>query len=268
MNGHFFTHPLPGNLHAHRLWEWRLGADPITPPCCTVGLLLKYKFTVSVHLVSSVNTSKMHDYTIVYFNVNGRCEAMRMLMADQGLDWKEEVVTFDNWMGGNLKKEAVFGQLPGFKDGDVTLYQSNAILRYLGRNHGLYGKKPHEAALIDMVNDGVEDLRVKYLRLIYQNYENGKDDYIKALGGDLGHFEKIISSNHEGKGFIVGDEISFADYNLVDLLRNHLVLAPDCLLGFPLLSAYVTRVSSRPKLAAFLSSDAHKNRPINGNGKQ
>lgn len=191
-----------------------------------------------------------------------------MLMADQCVDWKEEVVTFDTWMKGDLKKEAVFGQLPGFKDGDFTMYQSNAILRHLARNHGLYGKTPVEAAQIDMVNDGVEDFRLKYIRLIYQNYENGKEDYIKALCNELGHFERILSKNNEGKGFLVGDQISFADYNLVDLLRNHQVLAPDCLSGSPLLSAYVTRICSRPKLEAFLSSDAHKNRPINGNGKQ
>ncbi|XP_040290582.1 glutathione S-transferase P 1-like [Bufo bufo] len=210
----------------------------------------------------------MPEYTIIYFNARGRCEAMRMLMADQGAQWKEEVVTSDDWQKGDLKKAAVYGQLPGLKDGDFTLYQSNAILRLLARNHDLYGKNPREASLIDMVNDGVEDLRLKYLKMIYQNYENGKDDYVKALPTDLGHFERLLASNNEGKGFVVGAHISFADYNLVDLLHNHLVLAPDCLSGFPLLCAYVKRISSRPKLEAYLSSDAHKKRPINGNGKQ
>ncbi|XP_073540527.1 glutathione S-transferase P 1 [Phyllobates terribilis] len=210
----------------------------------------------------------MPEYKIIYFDVRGRCEAMRMLMADQGAEWKEEVVTFDTWQKGELKSKAVFGQLPGFKDGDLTLYQSNAILRHLARNHDLYGKNPRQATLIDMVNDGVEDLRLKYIRLIYQNYENGKADYIKALPTELGHFERLLASNDEGKSFIVGGEISFADYNLVDVLRNHLVLAPDCLSGSPLLSAYVKRISGRPKLETYLSSDAHKNRPINGNGKQ
>ncbi|CAI9615685.1 unnamed protein product [Staurois parvus] len=194
---------------------------------------------------------------------------MRMLMADQGVDWTEEVVIYDdNWLKGDLKKETVFGQLPGFKDGDFTMYQSNAILRHLARNHGLYGKTPVEAAQIDMVNDGVEDLRLKYVNLIYENYENGKEDYIKALHTEHGHFERILFKNKGGKGFLVGDQISYADYNLVDMLMNHQVLAPGCFSGFPLLSAYVTRITSRPKVKAFLSSDAHKNRPINGNDKQ
>lgn len=93
-----------------------------------------------------------------------------MLLADQGQSWKEEVVTIDTWMQGLLKPTCLYGQLPKFEDGDLTLYQSNAILRHLGRSLGLYGKNQREAAQMDMVNDGVEDLRGKYVTLIYTNY--------------------------------------------------------------------------------------------------
>ncbi|XP_040495465.1 collagen alpha-1(I) chain-like isoform X1 [Ursus maritimus] len=72
-------------------------------------------------------------YTIVYFPTRGRCEAMRMLLADQGQSWKEEVVTKETWLQGPLKASCLYGQLPKFQDGDLTLYQSNAILRHLGR---------------------------------------------------------------------------------------------------------------------------------------
>nr|KAF6324579.1 glutathione S-transferase pi 1 [Myotis myotis] len=164
----------------------------------------------------------MAPYTIVYFPVRGRCEATRMLLADQGQSWKEEVVTKETWLQGTLKASCLYGQLPKFQDGDLTLYQSNAILRHLGRSLGLYGKDQREAALVDVVNDGVEDLRCKYATLIYTNYEAGKEDYVKEL----------------------------------------------CLDSLPLLSAYVSRLSARPKLKAFLASPEHVNRPINGNGKQ
>lgn len=62
-------------------------------------------------------------------------------------------------------------------------------------------------------------------------------------------------------------QISFADYNLLDLLLNHQVLVPGCLDPFPLLSAYVARLNSRPKLKAFLASPEHVNRPIFGSRK-
>uniref|UniRef100_A0A8D0TM20 Glutathione S-transferase n=2 Tax=Sus scrofa TaxID=9823 RepID=A0A8D0TM20_PIG len=208
----------------------------------------------------------MPPYTITYFPVRGRCEAMRMLLADQDQSWKEEVVTMETWPP--LKPSCLFRQLPKFQDGDLTLYQSNAILRHLGRSFGLYGKDQKEAALVDMVNDGVEDLRCKYATLIYTNYEAGKEKYVKELPEHLKPFETLLSQNQGGQAFVVGSQISFADYNLLDLLRIHQVLNPSCLDAFPLLSAYVARLSARPKIKAFLASPEHVNRPINGNGSR
>uniref|UniRef100_G1R3T3 Glutathione S-transferase P n=1 Tax=Nomascus leucogenys TaxID=61853 RepID=G1R3T3_NOMLE len=203
-------------------------------------------------------------YTVVYFPVRGRCAALRMLLADQGQSWKEEVVTMETWQEGSLKASCV---TPKFQNGDLTC-TSPIPSASLGRTLGLYGKDQREAALVDMVNDGVEDLRCKYLSLIYTNYEAGKDDYVKALPRQLKPFETLLSQNQGGKTFIVGDQISFADYNLLDLLLIHEVLAPGCLDAFPLLSAYVARLSARALLKAFLASPEHVNLPINGNGKQ
>lgn len=47
------------------------------------------------------------------------------------------------------------------------------LCHFLSCLSGLYGEDAKEAALLDMVNDGVEDLRIKYARLIYQNYVRG-----------------------------------------------------------------------------------------------
>ncbi|XP_030041904.1 glutathione S-transferase P 1 [Microcaecilia unicolor] len=206
----------------------------------------------------------MPGYVITYFPVRGRAEAARLLLADQGAEWKEEVVSIQKWMAGevDLKKTAVFGQLPQFKDGDFVLYQSNTILRYLGQKYGLYGSNDKEKALIDMVNDGVEDLRQNYIRLIFQNFETGKQKYLEELPKQLCPFEGLLSKHAHGSGFITGSKISYADYNLLDLLQNHQNLAPDCLKSFPLLSAYVERMTSRPKLKVYLESEARKSRPF------
>ena len=63
--------------------------------------------------------------------------------------------------------------------------------------------------MLDVVNDGVEDL------LIYTNYEAGKEEYVKALPGYLKPFETLLSQNEGGQAFIVGNQISFTDYNLL-----------------------------------------------------
>ncbi|XP_030041891.1 glutathione S-transferase P 1 [Microcaecilia unicolor] len=206
----------------------------------------------------------MSGYVITYFPVRGRAEAMRLLLADQGAEWKEEVVSFQKWFAGevDLKKTAVFGQLPQFKDGDFVLYQSNTILRYLGRKYDLYGSNIKESALIDMLNDGVEDLRQKYSGVVFYKREPGPEKYIEELSNHLGPFERLLSQNSKGSGFIAGNKISYADYSLLDVLQNHQHLASDCLKSFPFLSAYVEKMTSRPKLKTYLESDARKNCPI------
>ncbi|XP_056625489.1 glutathione S-transferase P-like [Triplophysa dalaica] len=208
----------------------------------------------------------MSPYTLTYFAVKGRCSALKIMLADQNQTWKETLVTFDEWGKGDLKKTCVFGQLPKFEDGDLVLFQSNAMLRHVGRKHGAYGKNDHEAAHIDMMNDGVEDLRLKYMKLIYQEYETGKDAYIKDLANHLSKFEAFLAKNKSG--FLVGDKISFADYNLFDLLLNHKVLCSTCLDSFPTLKKFVDMMSARPKIKALLESEDFKKLPINGNGKQ
>uniref|UniRef100_A0A4X2M3H9 Glutathione S-transferase n=1 Tax=Vombatus ursinus TaxID=29139 RepID=A0A4X2M3H9_VOMUR len=191
----------------------------------------------------------------------GRYEAIRMLLADQGQDWHEDPLLHDLCEEGEFK---TLSQFPKFTDGAFTLYQSNAILRYLGRKHGLYGKDDQECALLDMANDGVEELWLKYLDLIYHHFEQCKNQYVKDLPTQLQPLETLLKQNQGGKAFIVGDQISFVDYNLLDLLLIHQTLAPGCLDTFPLLSAYVARLSSRPNLQAFLASPQHTGLPING----
>nr|XP_033776862.1 glutathione S-transferase P 1-like [Geotrypetes seraphini] len=206
----------------------------------------------------------MPGYILTYFPVRGRAESTRLLLADQGAEWKEEVMSLQKWKAGevDLKKTTVFGQLPQLKDGDFVLYQSNTMLRYLGQKYGLYGSNDKEKALIDMVNDGMEDVRQGYLYLVLQNYETGKQKYLEELPKHLSPFEGLLSKYSKGSGFITGSKISYADYSLLDLLQNHQHLDPDCLESFPLLSAYVERMTSRPKLKTYQESEACKSRPF------
>jgi len=210
-------------------------------------------------------------YQLKYFPVRGRAQALRYLCLDNGIALDERVVNFDlkpdsEWVA--LKAKLVFCQLPVFYDNDFELAQSNAILRYVARAHGLYGKDDKERALIDMINDSQEDLRITYLVLIYQQYDAEKENYIKNLPNKLAPFEKALSKNHGGAGFFVGTKTSFVDYNLFDLLDNLLILSPHCLDSYPLLKAFHGRIGGHEKIASYRQTDAFKKLPINGNGKQ
>ncbi|BFZ25177.1 hypothetical protein BsWGS_28216 [Bradybaena similaris] len=210
----------------------------------------------------------MGKYVFIYFNVRGRGEAVRYLLKELGIDFEEIVCSADNWYT-EWKPKMQFGQLPALRDGDLQVVQSNAILRHLARKHGLYGSSIEEAAIIDMLNDGVEDLRVKYGGLIYKNYEAGKDAYIAELPSQLQPFENLLSKSGADKsGFCVGNKRSFIDYNLMDILDAHLILAPNCLDKFPALSAFYKLIINRPAIAEHRKTEAFKKRTVNGNGKQ
>ncbi|XP_031424522.1 glutathione S-transferase P-like [Clupea harengus] len=205
-------------------------------------------------------------FVLTYFSLRGRAEPIRLMLKDQGKEWTEITVTMEMWSKGDLRESCLFGQVPKFQDGDLTLYQTNAIRRHLARKFGVYGKDDKEASLIDMMDDSLQDLLTKYVKLIYQTYDTEKENYIKELPRDLAVYEKILACNKGG--FLVGKQISFADYLLLVLLLNHQVLSPTALDNFPALRAYRDKLSARPNIKAYMESDAFRNRPISGNGKQ
>lgn len=207
----------------------------------------------------------MSKIQLAYFQVRGRAEAIRTLLVDNNVEYEEaDVGPRDNWVN-NWKPKMAFGQCPWLKDGDVELVQSNTMLRYLARKLDLYGANNVEASRADMINDGVEDLRVAYTRMIYQNYEEGKGPFIAELPGKLQCFETLMKN---GGDYILGGKVCFADYNLFDLLDALVTLSSPCLDAFPTLKAYYDRVMNRPGVQKRRSTDHFKGLTINGNGKQ
>ncbi|XP_048768782.1 glutathione S-transferase P 1-like [Ostrea edulis] len=201
---------------------------------------------------------------LVYFPVRGRGESIRTLLVDNNVDYEEvDVLPRENWVN-NWKPKMAFGQCPFLKDGDVELVQSNTILRYLARKLDLYGADNKEASRADMINDGTEDLRVAYTKMIYQNYEEGKGPFIEELPGKLTYFENLMQNGD----YILGSKICFADYNLFDLLDCLVTLSPPCLDNFPKLKAYYGRMMNRPGVQKRRSTEHFKGMKINGNGKQ
>jgi len=205
-------------------------------------------------------------YKLVYFNLRGRAQFIRYLCTDNGIAIEEVDTPFEDWP--KVKLTTKFGQVPILRDGDFEVAQSNAILRYLARKHGLYGANDKEASLIDQLNDQQEDVRNTYVRFIYFEYDTEKDKYIAAVPDKLAVFEKLLGQNNKGAGFFVGSKVSFVDYSIFDLLDNFLVLSPTSLDKFPLLKAFHSRIAAREKIAKLRQTDRFKKMQINYNGKQ
>lgn len=118
-------------------------------------------------------------YIFTYWNIPGRGESVRALMAIGALDFEEnfiplplplpnpedsELVPFDDGTWAKMKNTTPWGSLPTLTLPDGrTFGQQRAILRYLGKSiqHNgkpLYPENPEDALLVDGFLDVLEDI--------------------------------------------------------------------------------------------------------------
>lgn len=159
-----------------------------------------------------------------------------------------------------------FGQCPRYADAEVDLCQSNAIVRHLGRKHGLTGASLAEQAAVDELIEAVEAIKGKYLALIYQDglSDEAKAKYwtahcdastVAARNGGA-HFTFVSDFVARGPGvFAVGGTLTVADVMLFDIIDMHLRIFPeDFPAAFPTMAALHAAVAAVPGVAAYLAS--------------
>ncbi|CAD6185687.1 unnamed protein product [Caenorhabditis auriculariae] len=204
---------------------------------------------------------------VSYFNIRGLGEMIRLLLTDKQIPFEDEQFNKDEWQ--KIKPKMQFGQVPCLSFEDEQIVQTGAIMRHLGRVHGLNGQNEQETTFIDMFFEGIRDLHSKYTTMIYQNYENGKEPFLKdVLPVELEKLEKLFKTYGNGDAFVAGAKESYADYALFEEIDVLLVLSHSAFDHFPKLKNFHDRFSQRPNLKAYLSKRAASNLPINNNGKQ
>ncbi len=97
--------------------------------------------------------------TLTYFDMSAsRGEECRLALHVAGVDFEDRRLTREQWMA--LKPSTPFGGLPLFDmPGHPTIADSNAILVFVGRRHGLHPKDDFEAARHEAMMSYVEALR-------------------------------------------------------------------------------------------------------------
>ena len=99
---------------------------------------------------------------LTYFDSRGRMEPARLMLELAGEPYEYEAFSMERWASPEGKRRfeecTPFGQLPMLHDGDLTLCQSRAILRYLARKLNLYGDTVQDAARIDEVHETVDEI--------------------------------------------------------------------------------------------------------------
>ena len=97
-----------------------------------------------------------------------------MALAYAGEDYEDIVYNFgategadDHWGSQKFNLKLAFPNLPWYRDDNVRLTQSNAIVRHIGRKYNLYGKDKSEASKIDMLIDTAADIQNAIVKIIF-----------------------------------------------------------------------------------------------------
>jgi glutathione S-transferase len=202
----------------------------------------------------------MSDLTLTTFNwVPGpprgfvRDIRVRWALEEAGLAYRVESVPFEGRDAAHFAHQP-FGQVPWLTDGDISIFESGAILLHLAeRSAALMPTDPRGRAevlewLFAALNS-VEMASLPWSILKFSGDAEGTPAW-KQLDGflalRLGHMQSVLA----GREWLAGS-FSVADILMADVLR--LVDRFDGLAAYPACKAYVTRATARP---AFVKAHA------------
>lgn len=192
--------------------------------------------------------------SLTYFDFDGsRGLECRLALTAAGLPFEDIRLSRDQWLA--LKPSVPFGALPVLEEDSRKLAQSNAILGYIGRGHGLYPTDPWQAAAHDALLQSVEDLRIKLPDIKGLSDAEKKATREAFAAGWLTQWATTVSGQVVGP-FVAGDKLSVADLKLFVILRSILSGAYDHIPAsfldrFPKLLALHGAVLAHPAIHAY-----------------
>jgi len=209
----------------------------------------------------------------------GRGEFVRLLFeaagvpfVDHGVQDPSSVAAFV--FGGNKDGFPVFAP-PIIKKGDFVLFSTPTIMRYLGKQFGLYPKsgedEAHADAVMELATDFIAEGRLVFhpkcfIASYYEQIEESKP-YVawfedQRLGKFLNHFEKLLNYNEtrfRSSGFVVGNELTYADialFHVLDAAQNQFPQAFEKVISATThLRPFMTKIRELPRVSAYLASD-------------
>ena len=201
----------------------------------------------------------MPTYKLHYFNSRGRAEIARLIFAAAGEQFEDIRYERDQWL--SRKAEMPLGQIPVLEVDGVKIPQSMAIARFLAKQFGLAGKDHLEQAKVDAVVDTSVDLAMKFLPIFFGQDEAKKPIelqkfFAEELPKHLQNLENLAKLYSNGGPFFVGNQLTWCDLEIYDVVDFLLPMNDKFLDSHPWLLKHRQEVAKHPKIAAYL-----KNRP-------
>ncbi|HRC61135.1 putative glutathione S-transferase 7 [Candidatus Propionivibrio aalborgensis] len=157
---------------------------------------------------------------LIYFDFAGsRGEECRIALHLAGVDFDDVRIPIAEWP--ELKPQTPFGSLPILEiAGKPPLAESNAILVYIGRQHGLHPKDALDAAYHEALMSYAEDLRHNVGPTLRITDEQQKRSAREELARNfLPTWGTNVERQLGDQPFVGGDTLSVVDIKLYMIVR-------------------------------------------------
>lgn len=187
-----------------------------------------------------------------YFDFPGsRGEECRLALHIAGVEFEDDRVKGADWP--TRKPNTPFGAMPVLEvEGKGQLGQSNAILRYVGQEHGLHPSDPWTAAQHESLMAAAEDLRAAVVPVLGIKGDEREAARKELADGYLQSWASNVERYIEGP-FIAGETLHVADLKLYMVTKwfvsgtvDH--VPTNVFAGFPKLVALFEAVQDHPKV--------------------
>jgi glutathione S-transferase len=189
---------------------------------------------------------------------------VRWALEEAGLPYRVATTPFEGREAVHFAQQP-FGQVPWLTDGDITIFESGAILLYLGeKSAALMPTDPRGRAeameWVFAALNSVEMASLPWSMFRFMGFPGGAPEagFVDGfLTARLERIEAVLA----GREWLAGESFSVADLLMADVMRP--VDQFDGLAAFPACRAYLARITGRPafkkahadQLAAFAAAD-------------
>lgn len=201
----------------------------------------------------------MPRHKLTYFDISGsRGEECRLALHLAGLEFEDERLRANQW--ADRRANTPFGSVPVLHvEGKGDLAQSNAILCYIGRSHGLHPTDPWEAARHEMILGAVEDLRERVgATMLIKDPDQKRRAREELAAGPIPSWAAAIERQLGDGPFIAGERVHVADLKLYVLMSwfakgvlDHIPV--DVFAAYPRLVRLFDAVKRHPQVADWQS---------------
>lgn len=194
--------------------------------------------------------------TVLYFDIRGRAEPIRLLLEYAGVDYEDKQITLEQW--ASRRETTPFRRMPVYTEGGLEIAESFAIMNYLGRTHGLSGETELDRVRSDVATEAWRDYgnRVANVFGALSNSEDARRHFIAeeqpALLADL---ENFYLERDQSSPFWAGSSLTLSDFTAFHLIEGLAGQFPDLLARFSALKEFHDSFADQPRIKEYLVSD-------------